>query len=130
MEKVEPLLVSVLTPVFNGENFLSECIESVIKQTYQNWEYVIVNNCSTDRTLEIAQHYSSIDSRIRIHNNDTFVDVITNHNIAFSQISAHSNFCKIVQADDWLFPECLEESLTMNVYGVGAVILKLQYRNI
>ena len=50
-------LVSVLTPVYNGEDFLEECIESVLSQTYQNWEYLIVNNCSKDRTLEIALKY-------------------------------------------------------------------------
>ena len=46
----EPL-VSVVTPVYNGDKYLADCVESVLKQTYQNWEYVIVNNCSTDRTL-------------------------------------------------------------------------------
>src|SRR5256885_7775223 len=40
--------VSVITPVYNGEEFLSECIESVLAQSYQNWDYTIVNNCSTD----------------------------------------------------------------------------------
>ena len=53
---VEPL-VSVATPVYNGERHLAECIESVLAQTYQNWEYIIVNNCSTDRTREIAESY-------------------------------------------------------------------------
>lgn len=51
-------LVSILTPVYNGEEYLAECIESVLGQTYQNWEYCIVNNCSTDRTLEIANGYA------------------------------------------------------------------------
>jgi glycosyltransferase involved in cell wall biosynthesis len=48
-------LVSILTPVYNGEKYLAECIRSVLAQTYQNWEYTIVNNCSTDKTLEIAK---------------------------------------------------------------------------
>jgi glycosyltransferase involved in cell wall biosynthesis len=100
-------LVSVLTPVYKGEKYLAECIESVLAQTYQNWEYVIVNNCSTDRSLEIAKDYAQKDTRIRIHNNQEFVGAIQNHNIAFRQMSTESKYCKIVHADDWLFPECI-----------------------
>ena len=54
----EPL-VSVITPVYNGETFLPECLDSVRSQTYSNFEHIIVNTCSTDRTLEIAQEYAS-----------------------------------------------------------------------
>lgn len=100
-------LVSVLTPVYNGEQYLAECIESVLTQTYQNWEYCIVNNCSTDRTLEIAQAFTEKDKRIRIHNNTEFVGCDANGNIAFRLISSNSKYCKVVFADDWLLPECL-----------------------
>ena len=100
-------LVSVLTPVYNGEEYLAECIESVLAQTYQNWAYCIVNNCSTDRTFEIATAYAQKDKRIRIHNNSEFVGCDENGNIAFRQISPDSKYCKVVQADDWMFPECL-----------------------
>ena len=102
-------LVSVVTPVYNGEKYIAECIESVLSQTYTNWEYIIVNNCSTDRTYEIALKYSKNDKRIRIHNNTQLLDVLQNHNNAFNKISPDSKYCKIVQADDWLFPECIEK---------------------
>jgi glycosyltransferase involved in cell wall biosynthesis len=99
--------VSIVTPVYNGEKYLRECIESVLAQTYTNWEYIIVNNRSTDRSLEIAQAYAERDGRIRIHNNSEFVGVSRNHNIAFGLMSAESAYCKPVHADDWLFPECI-----------------------
>jgi glycosyltransferase involved in cell wall biosynthesis len=102
----EPL-VSVVTPVYNGALYLRECIESVLAQTYSNWEYIIVNNCSTDGTLQIAQEYARKEKRIQVHDNDSFLDVIANHNRAFGLISPHSKYCKQVSADDWLFPECL-----------------------
>ena len=108
MRKDDPL-VSIVTPVYNGEQYLSECIESVLAQTYTHWDYTIVNNCSTDRTLDIAREYSARDPRIRVHNNDTFVRVNANYNIAFRQISLESKYCKVLAADDWLFPECLEK---------------------
>ena len=106
-------LVTVLTPVYNGERYLPECIESVLAQTYQNWEYVIVNNRSTDRTLEIAQSYAERDKRIRIHNNSEFVGCDQNGNIAFRQIYPESKYCKMVHADDWLFPECIERMVEL-----------------
>jgi len=107
-ERMQPL-VSVVTPVYNGEAFLAECIESVVAQTYSNYEYIIVNNRSTDRTLEIAAAYAAKDSRIRVRTNKEFVGVIDNHNIAFSSISPDAKYCKVVSADDFLFPECLTQ---------------------
>jgi glycosyltransferase involved in cell wall biosynthesis len=62
-------LVSIILPVFNGEKYLSESIESCLKQTYQNIELIIVNDCSTDETLAIAQKYASMDNRIKIITN-------------------------------------------------------------
>jgi glycosyltransferase involved in cell wall biosynthesis len=106
-------LVSVVTPVYNGASYLRECIESVLRQSYTHWDYTIVNNCSSDGTLDIAREYAAKDSRIRIHNNETFVRVIENYNIAYRQISPQSKYVKLVAADDWLFPECLERMVRL-----------------
>lgn len=99
--------VSVITPVFNGEKYLGECIESVLAQTYQSWEYIIVNNCSTDKSLTIAEEYALKDSRIKVYTNSSFVGVIENHNIGFGLISPQSIYCKVVSADDWIYAECI-----------------------
>jgi glycosyltransferase involved in cell wall biosynthesis len=109
----EQPLVSVVTPVHDGEEFLSECIESVLAQTYSNWEYTIVNNCSKDRTLEIAQRYAKEEARIRIVDNSEFLRMLSNHNLAMRSISPASKYCKVVFADDWLFPECLEKMVSL-----------------
>jgi glycosyltransferase involved in cell wall biosynthesis len=100
-------LVSVVTPVYNGATDLAQCIESVLAQTYPHWEYIIVNNHSTDGTLEIAERFARMDERIHVYSNDTLLDIIANHNRAFGLISPASTYCKVVSADDWLFPECL-----------------------
>jgi glycosyltransferase involved in cell wall biosynthesis len=63
------LLISVVLPVFNGEKFLSKSIESVLNQTYQNIELIIVNDNSNDNTLNIANQYAEKDSRVKIINN-------------------------------------------------------------
>ena len=105
--------VSVVTPVYNGEKHLSECIESVIAQTYENWEYVIVNNRSTDATADIAENYVLKDSRIRVSNNKEFLDIIPNWNHALRQISPESKYCKVLHADDLLFPDCIEQMVQL-----------------
>src|SRR5690349_22545072 len=118
-------LVSVLVPVYNCETYLEECLGSVLRQTYQNWECVVVNNRSTDRTLAIAEEFAARDSRIRVHTNAEFVRVIRNHNNAFEQMSPRAKYCKLVQADDWIYPECIEKMVDLaeanpNVGLVGA----------
>jgi glycosyltransferase involved in cell wall biosynthesis len=106
-------LVSIVTPVYNGAEFLAECIESILAQTYHNWDFTIVDNCSTDATLEIARRYAERDPRIRITENQQFLRAIPNHNHALRQISPQSKYCKVVFADDWIFPECIERMVAL-----------------
>jgi glycosyltransferase involved in cell wall biosynthesis len=102
-------LVSIITPLHNNEEDLAECIESVLAQTYENWDYVIVNNASTDQSPAIARRYAAKDPRIKVVSTDRFLDIIASHNYAAQQISATSKYCKFVYADDWLYPDCIEE---------------------
>jgi glycosyltransferase involved in cell wall biosynthesis len=102
-------LVDIVTPLYNNAEYLVECIESVLSQTYQNWNYIIVNNCSTDGSAEIAHSYAAKDSRIRVYDNETFLRAVPNHNLALRKLSPTSKYCKIVFSDDWIFPRCLEE---------------------
>jgi glycosyltransferase involved in cell wall biosynthesis len=106
-------LVTVLTPVYNGEAFLAQCIDSVLAQTYSCWEYVLVDNASTDATGEILRAYAARDRRLRVHTNDRFVPIMENHNIAARRISPDTRWCKFLSADDALFPECLERMVTL-----------------
>lgn len=101
-------LVSVVTPVYNTEAYIAEAIESVIAQTYENWEYVIANNHCTDRSAEIAREYAARDKRIRVIDNKDFLPQIPNYNNALRLISPRSKYCKVIQADDWMFEDCLE----------------------
>lgn len=60
------VLVSIITPMFNVQDFLSETLESVIAQTYDNWELIAVDDCSMDDTLELARQFASRDARIKV----------------------------------------------------------------
>jgi glycosyltransferase involved in cell wall biosynthesis len=121
-------LVSVITPVYNGEGYLADCIESVLAQTYENWVYIIVNNRSTDDTPEIIERYTQRDSRIRVHNNADFLSLMQNWNHAIQQITPESKYCKVIHADDLLFPTCIERMVELaeansNVGIVGSYSL-------
>jgi len=107
-------LVSVVTPFYNTREFLSECIESVLRQSYQNWEYVLVDNCSTDGSSEIAARYASrFPDKIRLIHTESFLSQVQNYNFALSCISPDSKYCKMVQADDWIFPDCLRSMVEL-----------------
>jgi glycosyltransferase involved in cell wall biosynthesis len=105
--------VTVVTVVHDGEAYLDECIESVLAQTYSNWEYVLVDNRSTDRTPEIAERFVRADSRVRYERHEEFVGVVESHNRGFRAVGPSTSYCKFVGADDWIFPECLERMVAL-----------------
>lgn len=78
-------LVSIVLPVYNGEKYIAKSIESVLNQTYSNIELIIVNDCSTDSTLEIVDRYKEKDSRIHVINNIKNQKLPKSLNIGFSE---------------------------------------------
>jgi glycosyltransferase involved in cell wall biosynthesis len=116
-------LVSVVTPFFNTAEYLEECIQSVLDQTYENFEYILADNCSTDGSAQIAEKYAASDPRIRLFREVDFLGQVENYNRALTYLLPESRYCKIVQADDWIYPRCLEEMVSVAESGenVGLV---------
>lgn len=108
MQNIEPL-VSVFTPAYNAEKYISDCIESVINQSYKNWEYTIIDNCSSDNTKKIISRYAKNNLKIKVYTNKSVLEQIKNWNHGIRKINFDSKYCKILHADDWIFPECLEK---------------------
>lgn len=77
-------LISIVLPVYNGEKFLKESIDSVLMQTYTNWELLILDDCSTDNTPIIAKEYVQKDSRIKYYRNENNLRLPRNLNKGFS----------------------------------------------
>ena len=110
----EPPLVSVVTPVYNGAAYLAECIESVLRQTYRSFEYVISDNRSTDESLAIAQSYAERDERLRVTAHDEHLGLhLASWNRSMREISPDAKYVKVVHADDWLFDTCLERMVAL-----------------
>lgn len=101
-------VTSVVTPFYNTASYLEECIQSVLAQSAGDFEYLLVNNKSTDGSREIAARYAALDPRIRLIDNEEFVGQVENYNGALSQIHEGCRYVKLVQADDTIFPTCLE----------------------
>src|SRR5689334_5172397 len=99
--------VSVVTPFYDTADYLRQCIESVLAQSHGNFEYVLMDNQSKDGSTDIAKEYASRDSRIRYFRTDRFLTQIQNYNHTIAQVSPKARYCKIVQADDWIFVDCL-----------------------
>lgn len=100
-------LVSVLMTAYNREKYIAEAIESVIASTWQNWELIIVDDQSKDRTVEIARNYEAKDKRIKVYINKQNLGDYPNRNRAASY--AKGKYLKYVDADDLIYPYGLEQ---------------------
>lgn len=105
--------VSVVTPFYNTRPYLRECIESVLAQDYGNFEYLLVDNASTDGSAAIAQEFAGRDSRIRVVRREQLLPQVPNYNSALSMISDASVYTKMIQADDKLYPSCLRQMVAL-----------------
>ncbi len=100
--------IMIVTPVYNGAQFLADAIESVLAQTYVNWVYLITDNGSTDGTFAIAERYAARDSRIRPFRLP-HLPIVDNWNRMFGLIDDDAVYVKELHADDFLLPHCLAE---------------------
>ncbi|HET8663516.1 MAG TPA: glycosyltransferase family 2 protein [Nocardioides sp.] len=98
--------VSVGLPVYNGEDYLEEALDGLLAQTYSDFELIISDNASTDRTPEICQAYATRDKRIRYVRQPTNLGAVPNHNVLLTL--ARGRYFKWVGADDIYLPRLLE----------------------
>ena len=117
-------LVSVGLPVYNGENFVAEAIESVLAQTLEDFELVISDNASTDATQEICEHYASQDSRVRYHRADVNRGAKWNFPRAFEL--ATGKYFKWAAHDDVLAPTMLEKCVDVMENDPNVVLVMPQ----
>ena len=98
--------ISIVLPCYNGAKMIGEAIESIIAQTYKDWELIIVNDCSTDNTLEVANAYASKDKRIRVLSNEKNSKLPATLNHGFRE--ARGELWTWTSDDNLLLPNMLE----------------------
>ena len=102
-------MISVITPVYNAEEFLKETIDSVLSQTYENLEYILVDDCSSDNSPEIIKHYTETDSRVK------YIKLKENSGAAVARNTGLENaagrYIAFIDSDDVWYEDKLEKQI-------------------
>jgi len=107
-------LISVITPVYNTEKLLPRCLNSILAQTFQNFELILVNDGSKDGSGKICEEYAAVDSRIHvIHQENSGVSAARNAALDWVRDHSDSQWILFVDSDDWVHPQMLETLLKL-----------------
>ena len=102
-------LVSIITPVYNSAKFLKSAIDSVLAQTYTNWEHILIDDCSTDDSADIIKRYSALDARI------VYIKLAKNSGAGIARNTAikaaKGDYIAFLDSDDQWYPQKLERQL-------------------
>ncbi|MBC7490419.1 MAG: glycosyltransferase family 2 protein [Glaciimonas sp.] len=107
MIEMVPPKISICIPVYNGERFLLQAVESTLRQSYSDFEVIIIDNASTDSTARLVAEVVAGNSKIRLLRNDRNIGLVANFNACLKQ--AKGEYIKFLCADDLLMPTCLEK---------------------
>ena len=117
-------LFSIIIPCYNQAHFLPDCLESLLQQSFPNWEAIVVNDGSTDTTSEVAKSYQNKDARIKlVEKENGGLSSARNFGIQ----SAQGNRFIFLDADDYLYPNCLIEISKLVVQDSDQVLIQYGY---
>lgn len=124
-------LVSIITPVYNGQDFLERCIKSVLAQTYDNWELFLIDDGSSDNSVQVIEQYLE-DDRIKILRNESNSGIPATRNKGIE--SSNGEFIALLDQDDEWFPEKLQQQIQAfneleNSYGLLYSNLEVHFDN-
>ena len=121
--KISAILVFV--PTYNSEKYLRQCLDSVLQQTFQDWQCVISDDASTDKSVEIAREYEKLDSRFKVLTHEKNVGAANNWNRAKENNNSFAT--KILCADDYLLKDALKEQLDILQRNQTAIVFSERY---
>lgn len=101
--------VSIIVPVYQVENYIRKCIDSILAQTFTDFELILVDDGSKDKSGQICDEYAGMDQRVRvIHQENSGVAAARNHGIAY----ANGGYLCFVDADDWIEDGMIEQCIS------------------
>lgn len=119
-------MVSIVVPMYNAERFLTETIELVQKQTYQNWELILVDDCSSDQSAAIVRQYAKDDARIRLIEQDANSGAAKSRNLGIMQ--ANGRYLCFLDADDiWVSKKLARELAFMQEKNAAFVFTGYEF---
>ena len=121
--KISEILVFV--PTYNSEKYLRQCLDSVLQQTFIDWQCVISDDASTDKSVEIAREYEKIDSRFKVLTHEKNVGAANNWNRAKENNNSFAT--KILCADDYLLEDALKRQLDILQRNQTAIVFSERY---
>ena len=111
--------ISIIVPVYNSENYLRRCVNSILTQTFTDFELILINDGSTDESGEICNFYQTKDSRVRVyHKNNAGVSSARNVGLRY----ARGEWITFVDSDDWLDDVYLDKLYFNSAYKADLVI--------
>lgn len=118
-------LISVIIPVYNVEKYLSECLESVLQQTYSNLEVILINDGSTDHSGELCDKYARHDNRVRVIHKENGGQAVA-RNIAIKQ--AKGEYLSFIDSDDWIEPNMYERAIQEFASDTSLSVVRFGYQ--
>ena len=118
------MMISVIVPLYNAENYLQRCVDSILRQTYRDFEVILVDDGSKDKSVELCELYKEKDSRVRVihkHNGGVAEARQYGVNTALGEYIIH------VDADDWIEPDMLQEMI--KAIGDADILIADYYLN-
>ena len=122
---MENELISIIVPIYNVENYLRECLDSIQNQTLKNFECIMINDGSTDSSQQIAEEYL-VDSRFKLINQSN-QGLSSARNTGISRIREESTFVAFVDSDDYIYPDFLETLIEHIEDGVDIIEGMIEY---
>ncbi|BAU13881.1 putative glycosyl transferase [Leptolyngbya sp. NIES-3755] len=117
--------VSICVPTYNGEQYIRECLDSILAQSFTNFEVLIVDDQSSDQTMSISLEYARRDQRIKVIQNESNLGLVGNWNRCVQL--ARGEWIKFVFQDDLILPNCLEKLLEATKLGIPIVFCRREF---